>query len=72
MKNIVILLIAGLSMQSFYAQNIADAVRYSSQDITGTARYRGASGAFGALGGDVSAINNNPAGSAIFNRSFIF
>ncbi|RXG22621.1 OmpP1/FadL family transporter [Leeuwenhoekiella aequorea] len=71
MKNIVILLIAGLSMQSFYAQNIADAVRYSSQDITGTARYRGASGAFGALGGDVSAINNNPAGSAIFNRSFI-
>ncbi|MFI8379374.1 OmpP1/FadL family transporter [Leeuwenhoekiella sp. NPDC079379] len=71
MKKIFILLFIGLSMQTFYAQTIADAVRYSSQDITGTARYRGVSGAFGALGGDVSAIMNNPAGSAVFNRSFV-
>ncbi|MGO4912166.1 OmpP1/FadL family transporter [Leeuwenhoekiella sp. W20_SRS_FM14] len=71
MKNILILLFIGLSGQVFYAQTVSDAVRYSSQDITGTARYRGVSGAFGALGGDVSAINNNPAGSAVFNKSFV-
>jgi len=58
-------------MQYLTAQTVADAVRYSSQNITGTARYRGAGGAFGALGGDVSAINSNPAGSAIFNNSTV-
>ncbi|NJX17140.1 transporter, partial [Tamlana crocina] len=36
----------------------------------GTARYRAMSGAFGALGGDLSALNVNPAGSAVFLNSF--
>eukprot|EP01013_Petalomonas_cantuscygni_P038913 TRINITY_DN70157_c0_g1_i1.p1 TRINITY_DN70157_c0_g1~~TRINITY_DN70157_c0_g1_i1.p1 ORF type:complete len:499 (+),score=-26.12 TRINITY_DN70157_c0_g1_i1:1269-2765(+) len=71
MKKIFILLSIGLSMQYLTAQTVADAVRYSAQNITGTARYRGAGGAFGALGGDISAINNNPAGSAIFNNSTV-
>ena len=44
----------------------ADAVRYSTDNLTGTARFRGMSGAFGAVGGDLSAIGVNPAGSAIF------
>ena len=56
-------------MPQFYAQTIGDAVNFSTQDLTGTARYRGVSGAFGALGGDLSAINNNPAGSAVFTQS---
>lgn len=38
-------------------------------EIQGTARYRAMSGAFGALGGDLSSISINPAGSAIFNNS---
>ena len=46
-----------------------DALRYAIDDITGTARFRGMSGAFGAVGGDLSAININPAGSAIFNHN---
>jgi len=71
MKKLFILLILGLSVQYLTAQTVADAVRYSTQDITGTARYRGVGGAFGALGGDVSAINSNPAGSAIFNNSSV-
>ena len=33
-----------------------DAVRYANDDLTGTARFRAMSGAFGALGGDLSAI----------------
>lgn len=48
------------------AQNITDALRFSQSDLNGTARFKGMSGAFGALGGDFSAINVNPAGSAIF------
>lgn len=51
------------------AQDITDAVRYSSDQLSGTARYRAMSGAFGALGGDLSAISINPAGSAIFLSS---
>jgi hypothetical protein len=45
----------------------ADAVRFATDNITGTARFRAMSGAFGAVGGDLSAIGVNPAGSAIFN-----
>lgn len=44
----------------------ADAVRYSLDNLTGTARFRGMSGAFGAVGGDLSAIGINPAGAAVF------
>lgn len=45
----------------------ADAVRYTNDNMNGTARYRAMSGAFGALGGDLSAMMVNPAGSAVFN-----
>lgn len=50
-------------------QNINDVLRYSMEDLQGTARFQGLSGAFGALGGDLSAIGINPAGSAVFNNS---
>lgn len=52
-----------------YAQDFTDAVRYGTDEIHGSARFRAMGGAFGALGGDLSAININPASSAIFNRS---
>lgn len=51
------------------AQNINDVLRYSQENPQGTARFQGMSGAFGALGGDLSALNINPAGSAIFANS---
>ncbi len=44
-------------------------VLFSTENINGTARYNGMSGAFGALGGDVSAIDLNPAGLAVFLNS---
>ncbi|WP_282081287.1 OmpP1/FadL family transporter [Aquimarina algiphila] len=59
-----------LSMPFLNAQDITDALRYSQQDILGTARFRGMSGAFGALGGDLSALQVNPAGSAVFLNSY--
>ncbi|WP_179345558.1 OmpP1/FadL family transporter [Winogradskyella ursingii] len=71
MKKLLMLSIGLLSTSYILAQEIsvADAVRFSVEDIQGSARYRGMSGAFGALGGDMSAVNVNPAGSAIFNNS---
>ncbi len=70
MKKLAFLLITLLSFTYTQAQNITDAYRYSSEDLTGTARFRAMSGAFGALGGDMSAISLNPAGSAVFLNSF--
>ena len=66
MKKIFALAIVSLAMTSIQAQDINDALRYAQTDLGGTARFRAMSGAFGALGGDFSAINVNPAGSAIF------
>lgn len=70
MKKIYILSIL-LSFFAGVSQEITtqDALRYAIDDITGTARFRSMSGAFGAVGGDLSAININPAGSAIFNHN---
>jgi hypothetical protein len=44
-------------------------VLFSENDNNGSARYTAMSGAFGALGGDVSAMSVNPAGISIFNNS---
>ncbi|MEW7280105.1 transporter [Aquimarina sp. 2201CG1-2-11] len=70
MKKLFTLIIAAFAMPFLNAQDITDALRYSQQDILGTARYRGMSGAFGALGGDLSALQINPAGSAVFLNSY--
>jgi len=51
------------------AQNIDDVLRYSGENLQGTARFQAMGGAFGALGGDLSALNINPAGAAVFNNS---
>lgn len=69
MKN-VFLFIAVIATSFLNAQNLTDALRYSDQNIKGTARYRAMSGAFGSLGGDLSAIQINPAGSSVFLNSY--
>ena len=55
--------------QSLGYQDLA--LLFSQEDTNGTARFTAMSGAFGALGGDVSAININPAGLAVYNNSFV-
>ncbi len=62
-------MIGVLSMSNIMAQDISDALLYSQDEIQGTARFRALSGAFGALGGDMSAVSINPAGSAVFSQS---
>ncbi|CAM3300535.1 hypothetical protein AEQU2_00872 [Aequorivita lipolytica] len=56
-------------MSVMKAQNTTDGLRYSTDQNTGTARFTGLSGAMGALGGDFSATNINPAGGAVFLKS---
>jgi len=56
---------------TIHAQNITDVLQYGSNSPLGTARYQSMGGAFGALGGDLSSLNSNPAGSAIFNNSLL-
>jgi len=52
-----------------FSQEAIDGLNYSLDEFGGTARFKAMSGAFGALGGDLSAINANPAGSAVFNNN---
>jgi hypothetical protein len=69
MKKYIFLLALGLTASVAQSQEISDAMRYSQDNLNGTARFRAMSGAFGALGGDLSSINVNPAGSAIFSNN---
>jgi hypothetical protein len=68
MKKIISLALTLLCV-SAYAQTPYDALKLVQSDITGSARYMSMAGAFGALGGDVSAIKDNPAGLGIFRKS---
>lgn len=69
MKKTYLLIAIAFLYTTAKAQEISDALRYSVENLNGTARYRAMSGAFGALGGDLSSINVNPAGSAVFNNN---
>lgn len=51
------------------AQDAYDAQRFSSSDLNGTARFVGMGGALGALGGDLSVMGTNPAGTGVYKRS---
>ena len=53
--------------QSLGYQDLA--VLFSKDNNAGTARFTAMSGAFGALGGDLSAIKINPAGASVFKNS---
>lgn len=66
MKRLFLTSVFLLSTAISYSQDITDAMRYAQDNLHGTARFRAMGGAFGALGGDLSSINVNPAGSAVF------
>lgn len=69
-KSILTLLL--ISSTLIYAQTITYknlGALLSEESINGTARFNAMSGAFGALGGDLSAIDVNPAGAAVYDYS---
>jgi long-subunit fatty acid transport protein len=71
MKKTFLVLVLNISFLAVSQETTtADALRYAVDNMNGTARFRGMSGAFGAVGGDLSAININPAGSLFFNNNF--
>jgi len=71
MKKYFLLIILGFSTSLVHSQDITDALRFSQDNLVGTARFSAMSGAFGAIGGDFSSITVNPAGSAIFSNNQI-
>lgn len=61
----VFIAVAGVS----YAQDSYDAQNFANSDLNGTARFVAMGGALGALGGDVSVMSTNPAGTGMYRGS---
>ena len=70
-KYITYVLMVFLYSLGGHAQSIDDILRYSRSELKGTARYVSMGGAFNAIGGDLSAINDNPAAAAVILKSEI-
>ena len=64
-----ILVIALAISSTLNAQNEVDALRYSTQNNLGTARFSAMGSAFGSLGGEFSALSLNPAGIGMYQFS---
>ncbi len=69
MKKLIYLFITLIISNLSYSQSLDDALRYSKSNLSGTARYVSMGGAFGALGGDLSSISDNPAATGVFMYS---
>ncbi len=66
MKKLVLILSGILSVASLYAQEPADALRYSWYVPGSSARIQAVGGAMGSLGGDITAVFVNPAGLGFY------
>jgi hypothetical protein len=66
MKRIVLIIGCASSALLTYAQEPADALRFSWTIPSGTARHQAIGGAMGSLGGDPTALYVNPAGLAFY------
>lgn len=60
-----------VGVHSVYGQSAFDCYSLSQSDLRGTARFTAMAGAFGALGGDLSVLNQNPGGIGIYRSSDI-
>ncbi len=72
MKKLLFLIGGILSSLAINAQVInynQVGVLFTGDDNNGTARYNAMGGAFGALGGDISGVDINPAGLAVFKKT---
>lgn len=69
MKRINLFILLLLSASFAQAQTAADALRYSTVNYSGTARFASMGGAFGALGADFGTLSVNPAGIAVYKTS---
>lgn len=68
-KIVIIFIFGILCVQNAVSQTVIDLLSYSRYYTGSTARSAAMSGAFGALGGDVSVLSSNPAGIGIYRSS---
>ena len=68
-KRYLFALILLLGFNEMFAQNHEDALRYTQDQINGSARFTAMGGAFSSLGGDLSALSLNPAGITTFSTN---
>lgn len=71
MKKTLIFLVFSAAGLTALAQGAVDYHTLSSSQLRGTARYMSMAGAFGALGGDISTLTQNPAGIGVYRSSDI-
>lgn len=71
MKKILLLALVASTPVLLSAQSTVDAYTLSQSELRGTARFMSMGGAFTALGGDLSTLNQNPAGLGVYRGSEI-
>lgn len=71
MKKYLLATVLGTATLMLSAQSAVDAYQLSQTELKGTARFMSMAGAFGALGGDLSTLNQNPGGIGIYRSSEI-
>ncbi len=69
MKRLFILASMVVTATTLMAQDMFEATNVATKDLNGTARYVGMGGALGALGGDISVMSSNPAGTGLYRKS---
>ena len=67
-KKVFALLLCGLPLM-ISAQDAFDVLQMSQTELRGTSRFQSMAGAFGALGGDLSTLTQNPAGIGVYRNS---
>ena len=70
-KYLFLLLSMVAAASAAFGQTAIDAYRLGQPDMKGTARFMSMGGAFGALGGDLSSLSQNPAGIGVYRSSEI-
>lgn len=71
MKKIIIPALALIPVAGAFAQSPIDAMALSQNELRGSARFMSMGGAFTALGADLSAVGQNPAGIGMYRGSDI-
>lgn len=67
-KKVFALLLCGLPLM-INAQDAFDVLQLSQTELRGTSRFQSMAGAFGALGGDLSVLTQNPGGIGVYRNS---
>ncbi len=67
-KKVFAILLCGLPLLT-NAQYAFDVLQMSQTELRGTSRFQSMAGAFGALGGDLSTLTQNPAGIGVYRNS---